>query len=228
VTEADRDRIRANLATSPDLSVAAREADLVLEAIFENLAAKQALFATAEAAAPDRALFASNTSSLPIAKIAAALKRPERLIGMHFFNPVHLMKLIEIVVHERTGDAARAAALDIARRMGKEPIVVKDSPGFATSRLGVILGLEAMRMVEQGVASASDIDRAMELGYNHPMGPLKLTDVVGLDVRLAIADTLAQELGGDQYRAPQLLRDMVERGELGKKSGQGFYDWKKG
>jgi 3-hydroxybutyryl-CoA dehydrogenase len=228
LTEADRERVGANLATGRDLAEAARDADLVLEAIFENLPAKQALFATAEAAAPAAALFASNTSSLPITKIAAALKRPERLIGMHFFNPVHLMKLVEIVVHAKTGDAARAAALDVTRRMGKEPIVVKDSPGFATSRLGVILGLEAMRMVEQGVASAADIDRAMELGYNHPMGPLRLTDVVGLDVRLAIADTLQAEIGGDQYRAPKLLRDMVARGELGKKSGKGFYDWKQG
>lgn len=228
LTEADRERVRANLATGGDLAAAARDADLVIEAIFENLAAKQALFTVAEGAARPAAILASNTSSLPIARIAAALKQPQRLIGMHFFNPVHLMKLIEVVVHETTGDAARAAALDVARRLGKEPIVVKDSPGFATSRLGVILGLEAMRMVEQGVASAADIDRAMELGYNHPMGPLRLTDVVGLDVRLAIADTLERELGGAQYRAPQLLRDMVARGELGKKSGRGFYDWKQG
>lgn len=228
LTEADRERVRANLTTGRDLAAAARGADLVIEAIFENLAAKQALFSEAEGAAPPAAILASNTSSLPIARIAASLKRPERLIGMHFFNPVHLMKLIEIVVHERTGDEARAAALDVARRLGKEPIVVRDSPGFATSRLGVVLGLEAMRMVEQGVASAADIDRAMELGYNHPMGPLRLTDVVGLDVRLAIADTLERELGGSQYRAPQILRDMVARGELGKKSGRGFYDWKQG
>jgi 3-hydroxybutyryl-CoA dehydrogenase len=228
LTEADRERVRANLATGRDLAAAARDADLVVEAIFENLAAKQTLLAAAEGAAPPAAILASNTSSLPIGRIAASLRNPARLIGMHFFNPVHLMKLIEIVVHETTGDEARAAALDVARRLGKEPIVVRDSPGFATSRLGVVLGLEAMRMVEQGVASAADIDRAMELGYNHPMGPLRLTDVVGLDVRLAIADTLEKELGGPQYRAPQLLRDMVKRGELGRKSGKGFYDWKQG
>jgi len=228
LAESDRERVRANLTTTRDLAAAARDAGLVIEAIFENLAAKHGVFREVEAAAPPAATLASNTSSLPIAQIAAALKRPERLIGMHFFNPVHLMKLIEIVVHAKTGDAARQCALDVAKRMGKEPIVVQDSPGFATSRLGVVLGLEAMRMVEQGVASAADIDQAMVLGYNHPMGPLKLTDVVGLDVRLAIADTLAKELGGDQYRAPQLLRDMVERGELGKKSGKGFYDWKQG
>ncbi len=228
VTAAERDLVRANLTFSRDAVAAAREADLVIEAIVENLAAKQSLFRELERAAPAHAILASNTSSLPIEKIASALARPERSIGMHFFNPVFLMKLVEIVVHPKTGEAARGAALDVARRMGKEPIVVRDSPGFASSRLGVTLGLEAIRMVEQNVASPADIDRAMELGYNHPMGPLRLTDVVGLDVRLAIADTLAAELGGEQYRAPKLLRDMVARGELGKKSGKGFYDWKQG
>jgi 3-hydroxybutyryl-CoA dehydrogenase len=228
LAESDRERVLANLTTTRDLAAAAHDAGLVIEAIFEDLTAKHGVFQAAEAAAPPAAILASNTSSLPIARIAATLKRPERVIGMHFFNPVHLMKLVEIVVHPGTGDAARHVALDVAKRMGKEPIVVKDSPGFATSRLGVILGLEAMRMVEQGVASAADIDAAMVLGYNHPMGPLKLTDVVGLDVRLAIADTLTKEIGGDQYRAPKILRDMVARGELGKKSGKGFYDWKQG
>jgi 3-hydroxybutyryl-CoA dehydrogenase len=228
LTEADREKVRANLATSRDPAAAARSADLVIEAIVENLPAKQSLFATLEQSAPAHATLASNTSSLPLSKIAANLKQPERVIGMHFFNPVFLMKLVEIVVHPKTGDRARSAALEVVKRLGKEPIVVQDSPGFASSRLGVILGLEAIRMVEQKVASPADIDRAMELGYNHPMGPLKLTDLVGLDVRLAIADTLAKELGGEQYRAPKLLRDMVARGELGKKSGKGFYDWKQG
>jgi 3-hydroxybutyryl-CoA dehydrogenase len=226
VTEAERDRVRANLATRGDAAGAARDADLVVEAIVENLGAKQSLLRALEPALPDHALLASNTSSLPLTKLASGLARPERLVGMHFFNPVFLMKLVEIVVHGATSDAARDGALDVVRRMGKEPIVVKDSPGFASSRLGVILGLEAIRMVEQGVASPADIDKAMELGYNHPMGPLKLTDVVGLDVRLAIADTLSAEIGGDQYRAPKLLREKVARGELGKKSGKGFYDWK--
>ena len=228
LTEADRDRAVAHLATSTDALAAARTADLVIEAIVEKLDVKQSLFRALEGAVPPHAILASNTSSLPLTKIAAPLARPERLIGMHFFNPVFLMKLVEIVVHPRTSAEAKVAVLDVTRRMGKTPIVVHDSPGFASSRLGVILGLEAMRMVEQGVASPADIDTAMELGYNHPMGPLKLTDLVGLDVRLAIADTLAKEIGGDQYRAPQLLRDMVARGELGKKSGKGFYDWKQG
>lgn len=228
LTEADRDRAVAHLATSSDALAAARDCDLVIEAIVEKLEVKQALFRALEEVVPAHAILASNTSSLPLTKIAAPLARPERLIGMHFFNPVFLMKLVEIVVHPRTSAEAKAAVLDVTRRMGKTPIVVHDSPGFASSRLGVILGLEAMRMVEQGVASPADIDTAMELGYNHPMGPLKLTDLVGLDVRLAIADTLEKEIGGDQYRAPQLLRDMVARGELGKKSGKGFYDWKQG
>ena len=228
LTAPDRDRAVANLSTSTDAAAAARGCDLVIEAIVEKLEVKQALFRSLEEAVPPHAILASNTSSLPLTKIAAPLARPERVIGMHFFNPVFLMKLVEIVVHPRTSAAAKATVLDVTRRMGKTPIIVNDSPGFASSRLGVILGLEAMRMVEQGVASPADIDTAMELGYNHPMGPLKLTDLVGLDVRLAIADTLAKEIGGDQYRAPQLLRDMVARGELGKKSGKGFYDWNQG
>src|SRR2546428_9680590 len=144
---------------------------------------------------------------------------------MHFFNPVPAMKLVEIVTHERAGRGLVERAVAFARQLGKEPIVVQDSPGFASSRLGVVLGLEAIRMLEQGVASAEDIDRAMELGYRHPMGPLRLTDLVGLDVRLAIADYLYKELGGDQYRAPELLRSLVAAGKLGKKTGEGFYRW---
>ena len=225
LTEADRARVVGNLSTTTDLAAAARDSDLVIEAIVEKLEAKQGLFRQLEGLVPPHAILASNTSSLPLAKIAAPLADPGRLVGMHFFNPVFLMKLVEIVVHPRTGDAARRMALDVCQRMGKTAIVVNDSPGFASSRLGVILGLEAIRMVEQGVAAPADIDTAMELGYNHPMGPLKLTDLVGLDVRLAIADTLAREIGGAQYHAPQLLRDKVARGELGKKSGKGFYDW---
>src|SRR6185503_3361464 len=163
------------------------------------------------------------TSSLSVAKIASAATTPSRVIGMHFFNPVHLMKLVEIVVHEETSERARAIAL--TRAMGKEPIVVKDSPGFASSRLGLALGLEAMRMLEAGVASAEDIDKAMTLGYNHPMGPLRLTDLVGLDVRLAIAEYLEQELRSPVFRPPAVLRRLVAEGKLGKKTGQGFYRW---
>jgi 3-hydroxybutyryl-CoA dehydrogenase len=146
---------------------------------------------------------------------------------MHFFNPVHVMKLCELVRHQHTHDEALASARAVAERMGKTPIVARDVPGFASSRLGLVIGLEAMRMVEQGVASAADIDTAMRLGYGHPMGPLELTDLVGLDVRLAIADYLAKELG-PTFTPPELLRVKVSRGELGKKSGAGFYRWRDG
>ena len=225
LTDADRARALENLRLEATLGDAARDADLVVEAIIEDLDKKRTIFAALDRFAPEGAVLATNTSSLPVGLIAASTRRPERVLGMHFFNPVHLMKLVEVVVHPGTADAARDRVLETARKMGKTPIVVKDSPGFATSRLGVILGLEAMRMLEQGVASAEDIDRAMELGYNHPMGPLKLTDLVGLDVRLAIAEHLHRELKDEQYRPPEILKKKVQAGELGKKTKKGFYTW---
>ena len=203
---------------------AVHSADVVIEAVVEDLSVKQRLFAAVERAAPVGALLASNTSSLSIARIAQGLRQPRRLVGMHFFNPVHAMKLVEVVTHDGNNDVAQRA-IEFARALGKEPIVVRDSPGFASSRLGVVLGLEAMRMLEQGIASAEDIDKAMELGYNHPMGPLKLTDLVGLDVRLAIAEYLHATLGDARYEPPKILRDKVKQGELGRKSGKGFYTW---
>jgi 3-hydroxybutyryl-CoA dehydrogenase len=204
---------------------AAAGAWLVIEAAPEQMEIKERIFREVAGAAPEGAILATNTSSLSVTRIAAATDRPGRVIGLHFFNPVHIMKLLEVVRGEETARETVDASLEFARRIGKEPIVVTDTPGFASSRLGVVLGLEAMRMVEQGVASPQDIDRAMELGYNHPMGPLKLTDVVGLDVRLGIAEYLHGELGGEQYRPPELLRRMVAEGKLGKKSGEGFYRW---
>lgn len=220
-----RDATAQRIVAAASVSEACREADLVIEAVVEDLAVKQQVLSEAAAAAHPGALLATNTSSLSVGTLADAVPRPSRFVGLHFFNPVHLMRLIEIVLHHRVDDTTRADALGVVAAMGKEPVVVKDSPGFASSRLGVILGLEAIRMVEQGVASASDIDRAMELGYNHPMGPLKLTDVVGLDVRLKIAEYLHATLGGAQYEPPALMRQMVKEGKLGKKSGQGFYPW---
>ena len=199
-------QIRGRLAQD----AAVRDAEVVIEAIVEDVGAKQRVFAAVEGLVSESAVLASNTSSLSIGAIASALAHPERVIGMHFFNPVHLMKLVEVVVADGTSDEARAAVLGLATQMGKEPIVVSDSPGFASSRLGVVLGLEAMRMLEQGVAGADDIDKAMELGYRHPMGPLRVSDLVGLDVRLAIADHLHRELGGDQYHAPEILRAKVQ------------------
>ena len=221
---AARARFRPGGAAS-SVADAVRDAWLMIEAVPEKMEIKRALFSEAFAAAQSTAILASNTSSLSVTRIAEATGAPERVIGLHFFNPVHIMKLLEVVRGERTSDETLERSLEYARTIGKEPIVVTDTPGFASSRLGVILGLEAMRMVEQGVASPQDIDRAMELGYNHPMGPLKLTDVVGLDVRLGIAEYLHRELGGEQYRPPEILKRMVAEGKLGKKSGEGFYDW---
>ncbi len=225
MTPDERSAIR-NRIHGDTLEAACRDADLVIEAVVEDAAVKADVLKRAAAVAADNALLATNTSSLSVGDIAAGLPRPGRFLGLHFFNPVHLMRLVEIVVHPGTDAAARAEALDIVKAMGKEPIVVNDTPGFASSRLGVVLGLEAMRMLEQGVASAADIDRAMALGYNHPMGPLRLTDLVGLDVRLKIAEHLHATLGGDQFAPPDILRRLVAEGKLGRKTGHGFYDWK--
>ncbi|MEX2466770.1 MAG: 3-hydroxyacyl-CoA dehydrogenase family protein [Gemmatimonadota bacterium] len=225
VTEAERDGVLSRLTPTTDLSAAASGADLVVEAAPESIALKERIFREVAASAPEHAILASNTSSLSIARIAESVSRPERFLGMHFFNPVHIMALVEVVWGPETSDEVRDAAVAFARRLGKEPIVVKDAPGFASSRLGVVLGMEAIRMVEQDVASAEDIDKAMELGYRHPMGPLKLTDLVGLDVRLGIAEYLHETLGSNAFEPPALLRRMVADGKLGKKSGQGFYTW---
>lgn len=214
----------ARVAVQKDLAAACRGAELVIEAVPEKLELKRKVFAAVEGSVGPGALLASNTSSLSIGALAEGLARPERFLGLHFFNPVPLMPLLEIVVGARTADAAVSQAQALGKRLGKEPIVVKDAPGFASSRLGLALGLEAIRMVEEGVASAADIDKAMELGYRHPMGPLKLTDLVGLDVRLGIAEYLHQTLG-ERFRPPELLRRMVGEGKLGKKSGRGFYEW---
>ena len=220
----ERTRALTLLRASTSLEDAAAAADLIIEAAPEDLALKKDLFARISRAARSEAILASNTSSLPITAIASAAAGPERVIGLHFFNPVPAMKLLEIVQGERTAPLVIAAARAVGARMGKEVVVVRDAPGFATSRLGLVLALEAMRMAEEGVASVEEIDRAIELGYGHPMGPLKLTDVVGLDVRLAIAEHLCAELG-ERFRPPQLLRRMVRAGKLGKKSGEGFYKY---
>ena len=215
----------ANLHEAAGLADAVNDADLVIEAVPERMEVKLGIFADVDRHAPAHAVLATNTSSLSVSQIANGTGRPERVVGLHFFNPVHIMKLLEVVRGEQTAPEVVEYALEFARRIEKEPIVVTDTPGFASSRLGVVLGLEAMRMVEQGVATPQDIDRAMELGYNHPMGPLRLTDMVGLDVRLGIAEYLHQELEGEQYRPPEILRRMVAEGRLGKKSGEGFYRW---
>jgi len=222
VEKAARDAALARLGTSGDLLGVAPELDCLIEAVPEKLELKCKLLGDAGARMSPQALIASNTSSLSLTKIAAAVPHPERVTGMHFFNPVHLMKLVEVVRADQSADAAVATTVELAQRLGKEPIVVKDRPGFASSRLGIAIGMEAIRMLEEGVASAEDIDKAMVLGYGFPMGPLRLTDLVGLDVRLSIAEYLASTLGA-RFTPPQLLRDMVARGELGAKSGRGFY-----
>jgi len=221
----DREATLGRISTTTDLGEFSAAIDLVIEAVPESLELKRATFERIESQCPPAAVLATNTSSLSVAAIAAALSDPGRLVGMHFFNPVHLMRLIEIVRHEGTRTVVVDLAVGVGERMGKTPIVVNDVPGFASSRLGVVLGLEAMRMVEQGVASAQDIDTAMELGYRHPMGPLKLTDLVGLDVRLAIARYLHEELECESFRPPEILERLVDEGHLGKKTGRGFYEW---
>ena len=226
ITAEQRATALGKIRFTTSLEDALKEPQLVVEAVPERLDLKQKVFVEADKLAPKDAVLATNTSSLPIRDIAAALPEEERprLLGMHFFNPVPIMKLVEVVRGPDTAAKHVDDVVALARRMGKEPIVVRDSPGFASSRLGVALGLEAIRMLEENVASAEDIDKAMTLGYNHPMGPLRLTDLVGLDVRLHIAEGLAKSLGA-RFEPPALLRTMVEQGKLGQKTGRGFYDW---
>jgi 3-hydroxybutyryl-CoA dehydrogenase len=225
VSAEERDAALSRIEGETDLDAAARDADLVVEAVPEKIELKREIFHRIDEVAPASAILASNTSSLSIGEIGRATGRADRVVGMHFFNPVHLMPLLEVVRSDATADETVDVAVTTGLRMGKEPIVVRDVPGFATSRLGIVLGLEAMRMLEDGVASVEDIDKAMTLGYRHPMGPLRLTDLVGLDVRLAIAEHLRRELDSDAFRPPEILRRMVQEGKLGKKSGRGFYSW---
>ena len=212
------------LSATGDPEEAAAGAELVIEAVPEDLDLKRRVLSEFAAHVAADSILASNTSSLSISRIGEGVPGPERLLGLHFFNPVHIMSLVEVVRGDRTAERVVERARHFVETLDKEPIVVNDSPGFASSRLGVAIGLEAIRMLESGVASAHDIDRAMELGYRHPMGPLRLTDLVGLDVRLRIARYLHAELG-ERFRPPALLERMVEEGKLGRKTGQGFYSW---
>ncbi|MGW3481157.1 3-hydroxyacyl-CoA dehydrogenase family protein [Rhodococcus indonesiensis] len=215
---ADRVAFVASIAELPG------DTRLLVEAVPEDPGLKRRVLADAERVVPDDAVIATNTSSLSPTELGAALRNRSRFLGMHFFNPVPASELVEIVRADTTSDALVRDVAGWVELLGKTPVVVCDSPGFATSRLGVLLGLEAIRMLEEGVADAESIDRAMELGYKHPMGPLRSTDLVGLDVRLAVAEYLHGALG-ERFAPPQLLRDKVARGELGRKSGRGFYDW---
>ncbi|EDY46731.1 3-hydroxyacyl-CoA dehydrogenase family protein [Streptomyces sp. SPB074] len=218
------EEILGRLAFVGDVAGLPADADLVVEAVPENAGLKAKLLAAAERVVGADTVLATNTSSLSITELSASLARPDRFLGMHFFNPVPASALVELVVPEATGRAVVDRALAWTAGLGKKDVVVKDSPGFASSRLGVALGLEAIRMVEEGVAAPEAIDDAMTLGYKHPMGPLRLTDLVGLDVRLAIAEYLHRTLG-ERFAPPALLREKVARGELGRSSGRGFYTW---
>lgn len=217
-----------NLHAESNLEDAVNGCDLIIEAVPEILELKQRIFQEVEQCASEHAVFATNTSSLSIHKIAGAINYPERLIGMHFFNPVPIMKLLELVKHDKTSDATIGVAEAAGLAMQKTTILVNDVPGFATSRLGVVLGNEAIRMLADGVASAKDIDIAMMLGYKHPMGPLALTDLVGLDVRRDILKNLQQSFDDDYYAPHPLLEKLVAENRLGKKTGMGIYDWSNG
>ncbi len=215
-------RAKERLTTSSDLAAAVAEADLVIEAVPESMDLKVHVFGTVVAHAPKHALLASNTSGLSISEMAAATDRPERFAGMHFFNPVHIMRLVELVVGEQTSEETLDVMAEVSSRMGKEVVRVKESPGFVTSRINALIGNEAFRMLEAGIASAEDIDTALKLGLNHPMGPFEMVDLVGLDVRASILQYLHQTLG-ETYRPSPLILEYVEAGRLGKKVGHGVY-----
>lgn len=212
---------------STEPSDALEGANLVIEAVPEDLELKKEMFRLIESNVDEQTIIASNTSTLPVTALAAELDQPDRAIGMHFFNPVHIMEPVELVIAEQTSDETVEFSRNFADNIGKSIIEVNDSPGFATSRLGAALGNEAMRMVEEGVADPADIDRAMSLGYNHPVGPLKLTDMNGLDVRLDALEHLREELG-ERFKPPQVLKRKVQAGKYGKKTGEGFYIWEDG
>ncbi len=220
IMETTLDRLKLE----PDLKKGVQEADMVIEAVPEKIELKLEIFQKIEQWCKKEAVFASNTSALSITEMAAATRRPEKFIGMHFFNPVHLMRLVEIVRGLETDDETYRIAKTVAERMGKETVAVNESPGFVTSRINVLIGNEAFYLLQEGVSSAADIDKAIKLGLNHPMGPFELVDLVGLDTRLSVLEFLHQRLG-EKYRPCPLLVKYVKAGRLGKKTGKGVYDY---
>lgn len=220
----ERDATLGRLGLETDLAKAGKDAGLVIEAVPEDLALKAKVFGTLHAACAPATVFASNTSALSITEMGAASGRPSKFVGMHFFNPVHKMKLVELVRGKDTDDATVALATEVSKRMGKETVLVKESPGFVTSRVNALIGNEAFRMLEAGVATAEDIDKALKLGLNHPMGPFEMVDLVGLDVRLSILEYLHRTLG-ETYRPTEIHRRLVKEGRLGRKAGRGVYEY---
>jgi 3-hydroxybutyryl-CoA dehydrogenase len=225
LSAADKDAILGRVKGSTDISIVA-DADLIIEAATEEMESKKALFAELDKLCKPDAIIATNTSALSITEIAAATGRPDKIIGMHFFNPVPLMKLIEIIKGLATSEETRKTVVDLSVKIGKTPVEVEEAPGFVVNRILVPMINEAIGILADGVASAADIDEAMKLGANHPMGPLALGDLIGLDVCLAIMETLQWEFGDDKYRPHVLLRKKVRGGELGKKTGKGFFDYR--
>ena len=221
----DRDRALDRLRPTPDTADGVADADLVVEAVSETQDVKQTVFAELDRHAPDHAILASNTSSISITWLAAQTERPEQVIGMHFFNPVPVMRLVEVVRGQRTTDATFEAVDELARDLGKEPVEVEDYPGFVSNRILMPMINEAVFCVMEGVAEPEDIDTVMKLGMNHPMGPLTLADFIGLDVCLDILEVLHGDLGDDKYRPCPLLRRMVTAGQLGRKTGEGFFPY---
>jgi 3-hydroxybutyryl-CoA dehydrogenase len=225
ITEEQMREVLSRIRTTTNLAEAVSSADFVIEAVFEDLEVKRRVFRDVDAHAPKHAILASNTSTLSITALAAATSRPDRVVGMHFFNPPQVMKLVEIVRGLQTSDETVEVVKGLAERLGKTPVVCRDVPGFIANRVGIIAILEAIRLYDQGVASARDIDTAMKLGYNWPMGPLELADFIGLDVLLSIAEVLYRETGNPAYHPPTVLRRLVAAGYLGRKSGRGFYTY---
>ena len=225
LAQADADAAAARVLYTGDLAQALADADLVIEAVPEDVELKKKLFREMEQHVGNEAILGSNTSSLPITEIATAVQKRDRVIGIHFFNPAPVMKLIEIIQAVETSEETVQAVVEFAKQVGKEPVVVKDYPGFVTTRVGIMLVSEAIFALQEGVAERDDLDKAMKLGYNLPMGPLALGDLIGLDVVLHVLDALYANYKDDRYRAPILLRKMVQAGHLGRKTGKGFYDY---
>jgi 3-hydroxybutyryl-CoA dehydrogenase len=225
LTETERDEVLGRIQRSSDLAFAVQGSQLIIEAAPESMDIKRGLFRLLDQRVGEDTVFATNTSSLSISQLASDMAHPGRFVGIHFFNPVHEIELVEVVWGEDTSEITRELVVDFVQAIGKHPILVRDSPGFAASRLGMVLCLEAIRMIEAGVTRPEDIDRAMALAYGHPEGPLKLADLIGLDVQLEAAAYLYGALGSEAFRPPKLLEQMVAEGKLGKQSGEGFYSW---